>query len=169
MPNKLKVYPFIPKSRAELNQAFSDLENIPIVIPPLHRASFGGTARRNAVAAAINGKVYVGTGYDGSYKEDWWEYDPAANTWTQKADFGGTARRYAVAAAINGKVYVGTGYDGSYKEDWWEYDPAANTWTQKADFGGTARRYAVAAAINGKVYVGTGYDGSNKEDWWWQH
>ena len=25
-------------------------------------------------------------------KNDFWEYDPATNAWTQKADFGGTAR-----------------------------------------------------------------------------
>ena len=27
-----------------------------------------------------------------AYTNDFWEYDPATNAWTQKADFGGTAR-----------------------------------------------------------------------------
>jgi len=75
--------------------------------------------RRYAVAAAINGKVYVGTGWDGAYKKDWYEYDPVADTWEAKTPFGGTARYSAVAAAIDGKVYVGAGYDGTMKKDWW--------------------------------------------------
>jgi len=66
---------------------------------------FGGTARQDAVAAAYNGKVYVGTGWEGGLTRDWWEYDIATSTWTQLTDFGGVARRSAVAAAYNGKVY----------------------------------------------------------------
>ena len=41
--------------------------------------------------------------------KDFWEYDPAANTWTQKADFGGTARYGAVGFSIGSKGYIGTG------------------------------------------------------------
>ena len=43
-------------------------------------------------------------------QKDFWEYDPAANTWTQKADFGGTARDGAVGFSIGSKGYIGTGY-----------------------------------------------------------
>ena len=73
--------------------------------------------------------------------KDFWEYDPATNTWTQKADFGGTARYVAVGFSIGSKGYIGTGDDdlNQFLKDFWEYDPATNTWTQKADFGGTAR------------------------------
>ena len=42
---------------------------------------------------------------------DFWEYDPSTNTWTQKADFGGTARNWAVGFSIGNKGYIGTGYD----------------------------------------------------------
>ena len=45
--------------------------------------------------------------------KDFWEYDPTANTWTQKADFGGTARKNAVGFSIGTKGYIGTGCDGS--------------------------------------------------------
>ncbi len=91
-------------------------------------------------------------------QKDFWEYDPAANTWTQKADFGGTARYSAVGFSIGSKGYIGTGDDGwsSIAKDFWEYDPAANTWTQKADFGGTARDCAVGFSIGSKGYIGTG-------------
>ena len=43
--------------------------------------------------------------------KDFWEYDPAANTWTQKADFVGVARISAVGFSIGSKGYIGTGYD----------------------------------------------------------
>src|ERR1700675_578988 len=97
------------------------------------KADFGGTARYDAVGFSIGSKGHIGTGYDGSDKNDFWEYDPSANTWTQKADFGGTARALAVGFSIGSKGYIGTG--NSYTKDFWEYDPDINTWTQKADFG----------------------------------
>lgn len=48
-----------------------------------------------------------------SVLNDWWEYDPAGNTWTQKADMPGLkmGRAYGVGFAINNKGYVGLGYD----------------------------------------------------------
>ena len=87
------------------------------------KANFGGTARYGAVAFSIGNKGYIGTGYDGSYKNDFWEFDPSTNAWTQKANFGGAARFSAVAFSIGTKGYIGTGYDGSYKNDFWEFGP----------------------------------------------
>ena len=91
-----------------------------------------------------------------STRQDFWEYDPVTNAWTQKADFGGGPREQAVGFSIGGKGYIGTGYNGPYRQDFWEYDPATNTWTQKADFGGTARYGAVGFSIGSKGYIGTG-------------
>jgi len=89
-------------------------------ILPQQKTDFGGTARYQAVAAEAGGKIYVGTGYDGTnHFKDWWEYDPDTDAWTQKTDFGGTARGLAVAAEAGGKIYVGTGYDGANTKDWW--------------------------------------------------
>lgn len=130
------------------------------------------TARYGAVNFAINGKGYMGTGFDGRNKSDFWAYDPTTDTWAQKADFAGGARFHAVGFAINGKGYLGTGFDGDHKQDFWEYDPGSNTWTQKASFGGTARYGAVGFALNGKGYLGTGMDTSydanfgHKQDFW---
>ena len=70
--------------------------------------------------------------------KDFWEFDPATNTWTQKADFGGTARLGSLGFSIGSKGYIGTGWDGVYLKDFWEYDPTANAWTQKADFAAVA-------------------------------
>jgi len=58
---------------------------------------------------SIGNKGYIGTGYDPSYKNDFWEYDPTANNWTRKADFLGSARQLAVGFSIGNKGYIGTG------------------------------------------------------------
>ncbi|HYV92236.1 MAG TPA: kelch repeat-containing protein [Chitinophagales bacterium] len=141
----------------------------------IQKADFGGTVRDEAVGFSIGSKGYIGTGlyYDSDdetfhlYK-DFWEYDPASNTWTQKADFGGTARFQAVGFSIGSKGYLGTGFDTSNNttRDFWEYDPAANTWTQKADFGGTARIGAAGFSIGNKGYLGTGAQYGNTKDFW---
>ena len=141
------------------------------------KADFGGTGRSDAVGFSIGSKGYIGTGgsYNGSWSwyKDFWEYDPAVNTWTQKADFGGIVRSDAVGFSIGTKGYIGTGegyngHNGLFTKDFWEYDPVANTWTQKADFGGTARYGAVGFSIGTKGYIGTGTDDSyyDTKDFW---
>ncbi len=115
------------------------------------------TPRYGAVSFSIGSKGYIGTGTDGAYKKDFWEYDQGTNIWTQKADFGGTARKSATGFAIGTKGYIGTGINASNRKDFWEYDPGTNIWIQKADFGGTARYGATGFAIGTKGYIGTGY------------
>ncbi len=39
-------------------------------------ADFGGTARYSAVGFSIGCKGYIGTGWDGTYTQDFWEYTP---------------------------------------------------------------------------------------------
>jgi len=131
-------------------------------------SDFEGVPRSDAVAFVVNGKAYVGTGYDGEDRlNDFWEYDPVVNNWTKKADFPGTPRNGAVGFGTDTKGYVGTGYDGTNKlNDFWEYDPATDTWDSVATFEGSARYGAVAFSINNLGYVATGYDGNTLKDLW---
>ena len=129
------------------------------------KLNFGGTAREAAVCFSIGTKAYTGTGSDGVAKNDFWEYDPTSNAWTQKANFG--ARQGAVGFSIGTKGYAGTGHDGNaYKQEFWEYDPIGNTWAQKANFGGTARNFSVGFSIGNNGYIGTGTDGAVQSDFW---
>jgi N-acetylneuraminic acid mutarotase len=127
-----------------------------------------GLERASAVAFTTYSHAYVGLGQGSNpFFDDFWEYDPVADAWTQIADFGGSGRTQAVAFCIQEKGYVGTGYDATgYKKDFYMYDPMLNTWTQVADFGGTARRQAVGFNIGDAGYVGTGEDGTFKKDFW---
>jgi N-acetylneuraminic acid mutarotase len=137
-----------------------------------------GFPRKSAVAFAIGAKGYVGTGENSTgLLSDFWEYDPATNTWTRKNDFGvatlreGLKRTEAVGFSImsttsTGKGYVGTGINDAdvYQKDFWEFDPATGvngTWTKKTDFLGAARAEAVGLSIVSKGYVGTGRSGES--------
>jgi len=138
------------------------------------KTDFTGNARYATVAFSIGSKGYIGTGYDNtSYKNDFWEYDPAGDAWTQMADFGGVARGYAVGFSIDSLGFIGTGSSSTlsegttYYKDFWEYDPAENVWTQRADFGGPEREWAVGFAIDNKGYIGTGHAASGAlKDFW---
>jgi N-acetylneuraminic acid mutarotase len=128
----------------------------------------GGLERVLPVSFVVDQKAYVGLGNGNNpYYKDFWEYDPATNSWTQKADYAGTARRQAVAFAIDSLGYVGTGYDANgYKADFWSYNPTTNIWSAIADFGGGVRKQAVGFALGDKGYVGTGDDGGFTKDFW---
>jgi N-acetylneuraminic acid mutarotase len=126
----------------------------------VQKQNFGGAGRMGAVGFSIGTKGYMGTGYNGVALNDFWEYDPATGSWSQKATMN-IGRAFGVGLAIqtsaNGPVkgYIGL---GSYSpgNDWWEYDVPLNTWTQKASFIGESRSGAVAFSQGLLGYVGTG-------------
>ncbi len=136
------------------------------------KAPFPGTPRERAVAFSIGGKGYIGTGYnrdeDKEELGDFWEYDPATDTWTQLNDFGGSARYNAVGFSIGGKGYVGTGNDGSnYNGDFWEYNPADDSWNEIISYPGNKREESTAFVINDKAYICTGRNnGVTDIDFW---
>ena len=117
---------------------------------------------------SIGSKGYIGGGTDlfNSLK-DFWEYDAAGNTWTQKADLGGFSTESTASFVAGNKGYICTGYhrylgapnpanDSRNLTDTWQYDPVLNKWTKKASFPGWSRQGAVGTAIDGKGYIGTG-------------
>jgi N-acetylneuraminic acid mutarotase len=105
-------------------------------------------ARADATAINAGGKVFVGLGrrlliINGQNinfeKDDWWEYNPTSNSWTQKTSFPGGARVNAKAYYISNKAYIGFGQNssGSNVNDMWSYGPINNTWIQQTSWGGT--------------------------------
>lgn len=127
------------------------------------KAAFAGGETSGATGFSIGDKIYMGTGYDnvsGNFETDFWEYDPASNSWTQKANFSGPARAYAVGLSIAGKGYIGLGsadIDNStkiYYKDCWEYNPQNNEWNRKADFEGNSGHSAFSIGSKGYVCGG---------------
>ena len=133
------------------------------------KKDFPGQYRYNAVAFAINGQGYYGTGWDillmRAYN-DFWTYDPSSDTWSQIQDFPGDPRWGAVSFTINNEGYVGLGSryfqesveDTGHYRDFYKYSPLAG-WTRIADFDGIGRNKAASFAINNLGYVTTGWWG----------
>jgi len=131
------------------------------------KSDLEGVGRSGAVSVVIDGKAYVGTGFDGTkWLTDWWQYDPTRDFWLKQDPFPGAARTAAVAFDANGKAYVGTGYaDNVLYNDFYEFDPSVAPgqglqWRKVADYP-TARYGAIAFSVGNVGYVGTGYDEEN--------
>jgi N-acetylneuraminic acid mutarotase len=138
------------------------------------KSDLEGVGRSGAVSVVIDGKAYVGTGFDGTkWLTDWWQYDAALDFWKKQDPFPGAARTAAVAFEANGKAYVGTGYaDDVLFNDFYVFDPTVAPgqglqWTKIADYLGGTRYGAVAFSLGNVGYVGTGYDENNYlKDMW---
>ncbi len=131
----------------------------------IQQSDFGGVARHRTTMLSLGNKIYAGLGhYNGAGTnvlfDDWWQYDPATNAWTQKADYLGGICYHAAGFAIDDIGYVGTGRisetGNTLVKDFFKYSPTTNTWTQITDFPGTGRRGAVGFSIGAYGYVGTG-------------
>ena len=124
-------------------------------------ADFGGGVRRNAVAFTVDGKAYVGTGNSSSslssVTSDLWEYDPVADTWTQKSDIP-NARTGSIAFSSTNLGYIGCGYGTSnYTRYLWEYDPDTDTFRRANRFDVPyTRENGVAFVVDDKAYIGLG-------------
>jgi N-acetylneuraminic acid mutarotase len=139
----------------------------------VQKAFYPGIGKSNAVSFNIGNFGYVGTGSPsgtiGNETKDFWEYNPANNSWSQKTDFGGIQRNRAIGFSIGTKGYIGTGYhfDGTRPisfNDFWEYDPQNNTWTEKASVQELERNNGVGFSTDSKGYIGMGYN--YKTDFW---
>jgi N-acetylneuraminic acid mutarotase len=109
---------------------------------------------------ALNGKIYVGYGYNnGNPTElfnDLWMYDPTTNAWTQKANPPFAARSYAVGWSSSGKGYFGFGNGPAAFQtfnDFWEYDAATDKWTAKSAAGVTSFGFISSFTLNDKPFL----------------
>ena len=95
------------------------------------KTSIGGTGRHRGVGGSAYNKGYFGLGHvngagaDISYR-DWWEYNPATDSWSQKADYP-VANHGAVCFSLDNRVYVGGG--SALSNEFYAFDPLTNSWT----------------------------------------
>ena len=128
------------------------------------KADMPTVPREYAIAFTISNKAYVGLGATGgsgglgTSLNDFWEYDPALDSWTRKADFPGAATLESIGFSVSGKGYVGLGANSSgvFSKEIWQFDPTNNTWTRKNDFPAEGRQGGVSININGVVFAGFG-------------
>jgi len=130
------------------------------------------TPRHGLAAVALNGKIYVFGGSNGSSATGALEvYDPDRNSWSRKAPMP-TPRVFLAAAELNGKIYAIGGSpdgDGNGRTDAVEiYDPDTDSWSRAASLP-VALQVSAAATLNDRIYVfggfipGSGVQGSTFE------
>lgn len=101
----------------------------------IQKSSLGGAGRHRATGCANSHRGYMGlghvngTGQDISFK-DWWEYDPASDTWTQRADFP-VSTHGAVSFVVDNCPVVGGG--SALSTQFYKFDPTQNNWTPIAN------------------------------------
>ena len=105
---------------------------------------------------------------DSGMRDDFYQYDPVNDSWTELTPFPGAARGFAIGDTWDGKAYFGFGYDGtSLLNDLWVFDPSNMSWTELASCPCAERTHPAMIAHNGKVFVGLGSSASgNMNDWW---
>ena len=111
-----------------------------------------GPTRHHPFYFGVNGIAYVGFGHGNSVGgnlsiyNDFYQFDPATDEWTQLNDFPGEARVAGTQFDYNGKGYIlsGDGDNHSFMEEgeFWEYDPETDEWTQLPSHSGNSSRWA---------------------------
>ena len=132
-----------------------------VAAAPTARNDFGmvwDTSRNVAVLFA--GLQIDITGASGVPKQDTWEWNPTAGTWSERTVPGSKpSQRYAHAMAFDGarnKVVVFGGSDistsGGSRNDLWDWEPSSGAWVQRltGSEGGTpsGRMYASLVSDN---------------------
>jgi hypothetical protein len=121
----------------------------------IQKSSFGGVGRHRAVGCATENKGYLGLGHvngsgvDVSYK-DWWEYDPSADSWSQKANFP-VNNHGATSFVVNDQPCVGGG--SALAGEFFTFNPDLNTWTSIAPCPFFNPGDTQGFSVNNKGYV----------------
>jgi len=98
------------------------------------RASIEGSGRHRACGVGLGNRGYMGLGHFNGvgfevYFNDWWAFDPATNSWSQKAIYPGNNGNGNLGChcwTFENKIYVGLGeIDHRFL---FRYDPITNTW-----------------------------------------
>jgi N-acetylneuraminic acid mutarotase len=121
----------------------------------IQKADFPGGPRDKAVGFAVNGKGYLGMS---GINSDFYEYDPALNTWRAMADI--SLLSASSGFAVNGKGYV-IGWNTI--RELWQLDPLdgpTGTWSRMADLPVDPTNFSISFVIGDLVYVFLG-SGSN--------
>ena len=122
------------------------------------KSQIPAVGRHRATGVAIDDKGYIGLGHmNGTgvniVYQDWWEFDPATNSWTQKMDFP-VPNYGALSFAVENKVYIGGGT--GLGSEFYCFNPLTNVWTQIANALSTNATDDTAFGIGNKGYIKDG-------------
>lgn len=119
-------------------------------------------ARSKHVSCIVDGKLYIfgGESSGGGALDDLWEYDIAANAWTQLATRSFGAAYDSVMVHYNGYLYVHSGRTGpsTLSGALSRYNIASNSWESVGSSWSICQHRG--AVIGNKLYLYGGSDGS---------
>ncbi|MFZ4400513.1 MAG: T9SS type A sorting domain-containing protein [Bacteroidales bacterium] len=139
----------------------------------IQKTSYNNNVGRiHGLGITLNNKGFAGLGSDdgnGHSVNDFYEYSPLSNTWTQKSNYPDA--RFGISYfAINECAYVGTGFNNNmnYNNSLWKYDPLTNIWTSIASVGSSGRSGGIGFAVGNNGFLGFGLtsSGSYLNDLW---
>ena len=106
-------------------------------LPDLNGSGTG--ARYDAVGFAIGNYGYIGTSFNGTWLNDFWQFDPVNNRWKLIQNSPVSKRSGALAFVFMNEVYIGTGINnGIHSTDFWKYNPAGDQWTRLRDINNSS-------------------------------
>ncbi|MBL0340641.1 MAG: hypothetical protein IPP71_06810 [Bacteroidetes bacterium] len=136
------------------------------------KTNFTPGNRYGAFSFSIGQKGYVGSGViqvgtSITLVNDFWEYDPILDSWTQKATLPSTGRIGAATFVVLNAGFVTTGYNlVTHLNDNWKYDTAMNTWQAMSVFPGGNRYTCASFNVSDYGFVGMGYATSCYSDFY---
>lgn len=142
-------------------------------------SGYSGNKRRHATVFVINDLAYLGTGVNnGTYQEDFYEFNPATEVWTRLRDIDqdddddyswnddyAITRSNASSFSLNGLGYI---VGGEGIKTVWEYNPSTDLWVERTALEGASRTDAVGFAINNRGFLMLGKIGSTYFDDAWE-
>ncbi len=124
-----------------------------------------GDQRFGPLGCSDGVKAFYGSGFKAVNMNDWWQYNPAEDSWQERRSIPGK-RVNGTALAVNNRFFVSSGryFNGKYNlinpgklyNDILEYDPVRNQWHNRGEIPGGPRENAVSFVIGNKVYIGFG-------------
>lgn len=124
------------------------------------KANFPGEGRAFASALPLYTKALVGLGLGdsvmGAMYDDFYTFDPAANTWVRTTDFPASKRFGASSFSLGFLGYIAGGNDGLPRKDFYEYNDIAQTWERLPDLPDSARSLAISGITGRLGYFGVG-------------
>jgi len=123
-------------------------------------ANYPGGSMEMGIGFTIEGKGFIGFGWNGAGIKNLYSYDTVTNAWTQMATFPGLGRYATNDFVIGHKAYIigGSVAGPPYLSDVWVYDAHQNSWKQLNNFPENNIEAVVAFSIGNHGYAGNGYN-----------
>lgn len=124
------------------------------------KANFPGQGRAFASAFTLYDKALVGLGLGdsvmGAIYDDFYAYDPVADSWVRTADFPASKRYGASSFSLGFLGYIAGGNDGLPRKDFYEFNDISKTWDRLPNLPDSARSLAIGGIVGRLGYFGTG-------------